>query len=222
MIRAAALRVAALAVLGLLAAGQLRAVSRDGLLEDPAPRLLAALGGEAERAAVVAALPLSADGPGTMAALKRDALAAAGPVARTLGVADWRLGNRVDGPSQTVFLDGRTRQGGQVRVVAWQDSQARGVALALVQTGALPALGVHRRQLARALAAPFGVRPSAVATAVEVRGFVHGREPAAAGLPDRWTSLPVAVFPARGGSRVVIGELAAGPARPDLFGEVVW
>jgi len=180
---------------------------------------------------VVAAYALPDADAATMVSLKGDATRTAARVARALGVSDWRLGNRAELGVRAVFLDGRARGGSQVRVVAWHYQGRRGTAVVLVQTGPLPSLAATRWRLARTVAGALGVWPSAIETAVEVRGFVPGPvppdpmlpdpEPPGPGRPPVWEPA-VEIVPASRGSRVIVGSVTLGAVDREILAEVVW
>ncbi|HEY8496954.1 MAG TPA: hypothetical protein VIK98_07995 [Limnochordales bacterium] len=231
MIRTAVMRTAVLTALWLALARQVPAVTEGGILREPAQRVLAALGGDPERVLIVAAATRRAPDGVAMADLKREAQGVARRLERLYGVEGWRLDNGVETGGHLVFLDGRTRTGGQLRVVAWFAGGHRGTVAALVQPGEMASAAAARRGLVREVARALGLRPSALDSAVEVAGFVAGKAGAdveaelarnSAGRRRSGGELPVALEASTSGSRVVIGSVAVGPAELDVLGDVVW
>ncbi|OUN01059.1 MAG: hypothetical protein BAA04_07670 [Firmicutes bacterium ZCTH02-B6] len=229
------LRCAALGALWLVLARQIPAVTQAGVLAEPAQRVAAAVGAQPERVTLVASAALPEPGDVTMAGLKQEAQALARQLERRWGVQAWRLGNRVEDVGRLVFLDGRTRTGGQLRVVAWHAAGGHGVAVAVVEPGTTEDMAAVRRRLVRDVARTTGMRPSQVQSGVEVRAYAPGKmaaevEAALRGdrtlgtTGERWAGeqLPVAVAGAATGTRLVLGTVAAGPAELDVLGDVVW
>ncbi|MBO8142847.1 MAG: hypothetical protein H0Z37_11865 [Firmicutes bacterium] len=237
MLRAIAVRAAALYVFGTVLIGQAAAVYPGGVLEDPAVRILTELGAEVERTAITAAVARDSVPEPAMAELKRQASRVAAAVGRSFGVAEWRLGNRVEGPGRAVYFHGRTAAGDQATAVAWHGPEGGGWAAALIRTGPSSGTAAARLRLARAVAQAAGVPPRLADTGIAVRGTAWDRTQAvleamlAGGAGGRMDGLvrrrlarglDIELEPADGGTRVCAASAMAGEPAWKLASEVMW